>query len=61
MGLYECALGSGFVLALVWSIVLSLQRNALRKRSEQNIRHVLGRIQRMEHDSGERPNNPPNY
>lgn len=48
MGWYECALGSGFVLAVIWSIVLSRRRNTLRKRSEQKVQTILTSLQGME-------------
>jgi hypothetical protein len=53
MGLYNIALGSGFVVALLWSIVLSLRRNTLRKQSEQHVRRIIGRIQGMENNPSE--------
>jgi hypothetical protein len=59
-GLYELALGSGFVAAFVWSIYLSLQRNALRKRSEQNVRGIIARINEKEHYKSERSDNRTN-
>lgn len=48
MGLYEIALGGGFVLALVWSIKLAMQREANRRRSVRRIEEIMTRIQGME-------------
>ena len=48
MGWYECALGGGFILALVATLLLNVQRNINRNKAQQDVRRFIARLSMKE-------------